>query len=62
MKQYDLYFLGIITLALGWVVFDAFSSGRTPPGSIYISIAIFISLWAAYFKTRQKNQGKLPQV
>lgn len=54
------YLLGAITLALGWVVIDAFSSGNKPPGSIYVSIAIFISLWAAYFKTRQKNREKQP--
>jgi hypothetical protein len=54
--------LGTMTLALAWVVVQALLEGKTPPASLFVSIALFLSLWGAYFKVRKKSKGKMPQV
>ncbi|GAB3167154.1 hypothetical protein [Telluribacter humicola] len=55
-------FLVIMTLGIVWVFFRTYTEGKTPPTSIYTSIAIFAGLWVAYFKAREKSKGKVPQI
>ena len=48
-------FLTIMTAAVIWVVAHSYQSGKSIPLSTYTSIAIFLGVWAAYFKAKQKK-------
>ncbi|WP_247237818.1 hypothetical protein [Telluribacter sp. SYSU D00476] len=56
------FLLGAMSLTMAWVFLRAYSSGIKPPLSSYTSVIIMAALWAAYFKAREKNKGKVPQV
>ncbi|MDQ6478981.1 hypothetical protein [Dyadobacter sp. LHD-138] len=51
------FFLTIMTAAVIWVVVHAYQSGKSVPVSIYTSIAIFLGMWGAYFKAKQKKSN-----
>lgn len=53
--------LGIVTLALGWVVIQSILEGRKLPTGLFVSIVLFAPLWGAYFKARQKSKERLSQ-
>lgn len=54
-QKWMLPFLVIATAAIIWVFIHAFIAEKGFPKSIYTSVAIFIGLWIAYFKARQKK-------
>jgi len=54
-QKWMLPFLIIATAGIAWVFIHSFATGKGFPKSIYTSIAIFIGLWIAYFRARQKK-------
>ncbi|HEV7347848.1 hypothetical protein [Telluribacter sp.] len=56
------FLLVAMSLTMVWVFFRTYSSGIKPPLSSYSPVIILAGLWAAYFKAREKNKGKVPHV
>lgn len=54
-QKWMLPFLIVFTSGIIWVIAHSLMSGKGVPTSLYTSIAIFIGMWAAYFKGRQKK-------
>lgn len=52
-------FLIVATVIITGIFLHAFYVGKAPSTSIYSSVAIFIGLWVAYFKTKQKNKNRV---
>lgn len=44
-----------MTTAVIWVVVHSYQSGKSLPISTYTTIAIFVGMWLAYFKAKQKK-------
>jgi hypothetical protein len=58
-QKWFLVFLVTVTAIIVIIFLHATYVGKAPSTSIYTSVAIFIGLWVAYFKTKQKSKNRV---